>query len=74
MMNGGTAPAEPTVDSLQADLERLRRVLELCRQQRDQFAGLANDLQVELALAREREQASTRTPAAEILPPEEHPP
>lgn len=48
-MNGQTP-----VENLQADLERMTKLVNLYRQQRDQFASLANDLQVELAMLREQ--------------------
>lgn len=66
MNTNGAGPADPpTVEILTADIERLRKVLELCRQQRDQFAALANDLQVELAIA--RQPAPLPTPPPELV-------
>lgn len=43
-----SAPAE----SLQTELDRVRRELKFCREQRDQLACLVNDLHLEIAMLR----------------------
>jgi len=57
MMPGPPPPPEepqepPTIEGLQKQLTRLSQYAELFRQQRDQSVALANDLQVDMAVAK----------------------
>ncbi|HYJ44074.1 MAG TPA: hypothetical protein VEW06_06420 [Xanthobacteraceae bacterium] len=57
-----TGREPPSIDDMKRDLERAMRVADLFRQQRDNAARLANDLQVELAECRHELERLTGPP------------